>query len=109
MMIDRGRKKRPDLMDEQGWIRAEGRMATPPSQTDERIYISQLPWHKLSPTELDCMRLRTEGLKLREIGEILELSISSVVSYLARATKKLGKIESADDNPSKHGRTAAPV
>ena len=109
LMIDRGRKKRPDLLDEQGWIRAEGRMATLPSQTDERIYISQLPWHELSPMELGCMRLRTEGLKLREIGEVLELSISSVVSYLARATKKLGKIESADDNPSKHGRTAAPV
>jgi DNA-binding CsgD family transcriptional regulator len=59
--------------------------------------------------EVECMRLRTEGLKLREIGEVLDLAISSVVSYLARATKKLGAVEVGENSASQHGRTPAPV
>ena len=109
LMIDRGRKKKPELLDDEAWLNMERRLASPSAPADAKVYVSQLPWHRLSQMELECMRLRTEGLKLREIGEVLGLAISSVVSYLARATKKLGATEVGENKASQHGRTPAPV
>lgn len=109
LVIDRGRKKKPELLDDDAWQNMERRLVSPTAPADVKVYVSQLPWHQLSQMELECMRLRTEGLKLREIGEVLDLAISSVVSYLARATKKLGAIEVGENSTSQHGRTPAPV
>ena len=109
LIIDRGRKKKPELLDEEGWMSIERRLVSPSAPADAKVYVSQLPWHRLSAMELECMRLRTEGLRLREIGEVLDLAISSVVSYLARATKKLGAVEVSENTTSQHGRTPTPV
>ena len=109
LVIDYGRKKKPVLLDDEAWMHMERRLVSPSAPADVKVYVSQLPWHRLSQMEIECMRLRTEGLKLREIGEVLDLAISSVVSYLARATKKLGAIEVGENTASKHGRTPAPV
>lgn len=43
----------------------------------------------LSPQERRCMELRTEGLRYREIGEILGIRIPTVQTLLGRAVKKL--------------------
>ena len=109
LLVDRGRKKKPELLDQNGWLAAERRLAVSASSVDTKVYLSQLPWKSLSPMELECLRLRTEGLKLREVGEVLNLTISSVVSYLARAAKKLGAAEVDHRKTSKHGRTPAAV
>jgi RNA polymerase sigma-70 factor (ECF subfamily) len=109
LLVDRGRKKKPELLDQNGWAKVERRLTASPASIDTKIYLSQLPWGDLSPMELECLRLRTEGLKLREVGEVLNLTISSVVSYLARAAKKLGAVEGDDKSTSKHGRTPAAV
>ena len=109
LLVDRGRKKKPVLLDHNGWAKAESRLTVSPASIDAKVYLSQLPWGDLSPMELECLRLRTEGLKLREVGEVLNLTISSVVSYLARAAKKLGAVEGDDKSTSKHGRTPAAV
>lgn len=109
LVIDRGRKKKPELLDNESWMNMERRLISPSAPPDAKVYVSQLPWHLLSQMELECMRLRTEGLKLREIGEVLDLAISSVVSYLARATKKLGAVEVGENSASQHRRTPAPV
>lgn len=96
LLIDFGRKKRPDLLDEDGWLRVEGRLASQVGKLDARVDVSRLPWHKLTKLEMECLRLRSEGLKFREVGEVLGLSISTVASYIARAVKKLQSREPGD-------------
>jgi RNA polymerase sigma factor (sigma-70 family) len=88
-MVDYGRKKRPDLLDDDGWSRVEGQLAGSAAAAESRIEIASLAWERLTATELECLRLRSEGLKFREIGEVLGLTISTVASYVARAIKKL--------------------
>ena len=44
---------------------------------------------RLSPQERQCMDLRAEGFRYREIAEILAISPSSVAEFLRRALKKL--------------------
>ena len=106
LLIDLGRKHRPELLDEQEWT-IHDRGADSGSRTEAHIEVSRLPWGRLTPSELDCLRLRTEGLKYREIGEVLDLSISTVVSYISRALTKLRKGAEEKSDASKHGRTAA--
>jgi RNA polymerase sigma-70 factor (ECF subfamily) len=89
LLVDLGRKKKPELLDEQGWLAVEGRMVVEPVRLDRRAEVARLPWHRLTTMELECLRLRSEGLKLREIGEVLDVSISTVVSYISRALTKL--------------------
>ncbi len=43
----------------------------------------------LSPQERRCMELRTEGLRYREIAEILRVRITTVEANLSRAVKKI--------------------
>lgn len=100
LLIDLGRKKKPELLDEKGWSTAEALSVVVPSGLEPEL--ATLPWHRLTRLELECLRLRTEGLKLREISEVLEISISTVVSYISRALTKLRpvteeKFETFDD------------
>ncbi len=44
---------------------------------------------KLSGQERRCLELRAEGLRYREIAEILGIGIPSVQTFLARAVRKL--------------------
>ena len=55
----------------------------------ERLH-SALQW--LSPQERQCLLLRAEGLRYREIGEILGVGTSTVGEFLQRALRKLMKI-----------------
>ena len=100
LLIDLGRKKKPELLDEKGWLAAEALSVVVPSGLEPELMT--LPWHRLTKLELECLRLRTEGFKLREISEVLGVSISTVVSYISRALTKLRpvteeKFETFDD------------
>jgi len=44
---------------------------------------------RLSPRERQCLELRAEGLRYREIADVLQVSVASVQSFLARAVSKL--------------------
>jgi len=46
-------------------------------------------WKTLSAQQRQCLYLRAEGLKYREIGEVLGISISTVREFLTRAITKL--------------------
>ena len=48
--------------------------------------------HWLSAQERQCLLLRAEGLRYREIGEILGVGTSTVGEFLQRALRKLMKI-----------------
>lgn len=44
---------------------------------------------ELPAVERDCVLLRSEGLRYREIGEALELPVSTIADHLDRALRKL--------------------
>lgn len=46
---------------------------------------------RLTTIERSCLNLRTKGFQYREIGEILEMSTTSVAETLYRVVDKLGK------------------
>jgi RNA polymerase sigma-70 factor, ECF subfamily len=98
LLIDYGRKKKPELLDADGWLRV--------GSMEARAEVLALPWHKLTNLEFQCLQLRSEGLKFREVGEVLDLTISTVASYVARALKKLQETETKDSAASEHRRTS---
>ena len=59
----------------------------------ERERMEQLgkTWMTLSPQQRQCLHLRAEGLVYREIAETMQISISSVREFLARAIARLQK------------------
>lgn len=57
----------------------------------ERRRKLRLTLSRLSMQERQCLELRIEGLRYREIAEVLGTRISSVQSYLVRAVQKVLK------------------
>jgi DNA-binding CsgD family transcriptional regulator len=45
----------------------------------------------LNETERECLLLRAEGLRYREIGEVLGLATSTVGDIIERSVKKLAE------------------
>ena len=107
LAIDRAKKSKPVLLDDAGWRSVEADFAVHPVQEeDERsLRSSKLPWHTLSPLEKQCLLLRAEGLTFREVAEVLDVSISTVASYVARAIKKFRRAVPRSDETPRHGRT----
>jgi RNA polymerase sigma-70 factor (ECF subfamily) len=48
-------------------------------------------WSKLSEQQRQCLHLRAEGLRYREIAETMQISISTVREFLTRAIARLQK------------------
>jgi RNA polymerase sigma-70 factor (ECF subfamily) len=59
----------------------------------ERQTMNQIreTWKTLSEQQRQCLHLRAEGLKYREIGEAMGISISTVREFLSRAILRLQK------------------
>ena len=59
----------------------------------ERQRMAQLSsaWQTLSPQQRQCLHLRSEGLRYREIAAAMDISISSVREFLSRAVARLQK------------------
>jgi len=59
----------------------------------EREKLNQIgkAWVTLSPQQRQCLHLRAEGLRYREIAETMQISISSVREFLGRAIARLQK------------------
>jgi RNA polymerase sigma-70 factor (ECF subfamily) len=59
----------------------------------ERERMTQLgkAWTTLSPQQRQCLHLRAEGLRYREIAEAMQISISTVREFLGRAIARLQK------------------
>ena len=58
---------------------------------DERMAQIGEAWKPLSPQQRQCLHLRTEGLRYREIAETMGISISTVREFLTRAVGRLQK------------------
>ena len=58
---------------------------------DERMAQIGEAWKTLSPQQRQCLHLRAEGLRYREIAETMGISISTVREFLTRAVGRLQK------------------
>lgn len=58
----------------------------------ERNKRFKLALEQLSPAQRDCLALRTRGLKYREIGEVLNLSVSTVGENIQRGLERLKEL-----------------
>jgi RNA polymerase sigma-70 factor (ECF subfamily) len=54
----------------------------------DRLHIAVL---NLTPLQRQCLHLRAEGLRYREVAELLNISTSTVVDAVRRATVRLGR------------------
>lgn len=98
LAIDEGREEsHAKDLDETSWTHLEesrtGGQADPErlvleQERLDRLHVAVL---KLTPLQRQCLHLRAEGLRYREIAGILELSISTVVDAVRRATVKLAR------------------
>lgn len=93
LMLDSLKKSRPLLLDEDQWKDLEAANAHSPGweEQDRSLRFSRLPWNTLTAMEKECLLLRAQGLAFREVAEVLDVSISTVASYVARGLKKLRK------------------
>ncbi len=55
----------------------------------ERMVRVEAALSRLSPQEHQCLQLRSQGLRYREIGELLGVRIPTVQTLLTRAVRKL--------------------
>jgi RNA polymerase sigma-70 factor (ECF subfamily) len=83
-------------LDESTWNRIEDTRlgsADPEKLNIQRERLERLRSVVLSLTALqrDCLHLRAEGLRYREIAELMNLSISTVADAVRRATLKLSR------------------
>jgi RNA polymerase sigma-70 factor (ECF subfamily) len=58
----------------------------------ERTHLMRSAIDRLSPAQKDCLVLRAQGLKYREIGEVLNLSVSTVGENIQRGLEKLKEL-----------------
>jgi RNA polymerase sigma-70 factor (ECF subfamily) len=85
-------------LDDLAWDEVCARLPDPALNPEQRALERErlerlsaaLEW--LSAQEQQCLLLRAEGLRYREIGEILGVAPSTVGEYLQRALRKLMKI-----------------
>jgi len=96
LAIDRFREQQfVTLLDETQWREIEGKISdrnfNPEQQALKQEEFAQLnnAMKRLSRQERECLHLRAEGFRYREIGEILGIAVPTVSEFLRRAIKKL--------------------
>jgi RNA polymerase sigma-70 factor (ECF subfamily) len=57
----------------------------------ERHRLVQAALSLLSPQERQVLELRAEGLRYREIAELMGLQVSTVTTFLLRAVRKIAR------------------
>jgi RNA polymerase sigma-70 factor (ECF subfamily) len=70
-----------------------------PDKALERSEAVQRALRLLSPRELECLQLRTEGCTYKEIGTILGIETGTVGALLARAGEKIRKAFAREEVP----------
>ncbi len=95
---ERQQYQRLARLDEPTWTDACARLPDPALNPEQRTFqlerLERLHWalQTLSAQERQCLFLRAEGLRYREIGQVLGVGTSTVGEFLQRALRKLVKI-----------------
>ena len=97
LLIDEGRKEMGSVLFDSSLSEKSSQDFSDPALNPEqqllaRERLEQLQQRvaELSELQRQALFLRAEGLRYREIGDVLDLSISTVVDAVRRAVKKLG-------------------
>jgi len=93
----REKKQRDENMDTRTWDELRERLPDPGLNPEQRVLQmerferlhSAMAW--LSPQEVQCLHLRAEGFRYREIGEILHINEKTAAEFLRRGIRKLMK------------------
>jgi len=96
LAIDEQRKRGPlEFLDAETW-EVVGKESPDPAPDVEQTILERekqarllRALSKLSPQERHCLNLRAEGLRYREIAEVLGIRIPTVVTFLTRGIKKI--------------------
>lgn len=94
---DQRRRARPramDSLDDSAGARNAVDTRAGPEQRllqDERVARLHVAMQALPARQQQCLRLRAEGLRYREIAEVLEVSVSTVADMIHQALARLGK------------------
>jgi len=98
LAVDNNRDKRNTTdLDEQTWKEIEdsrsGLQSDPEALLlqNERLDRLQIAVLNLTPLQRECLHLRAEGLRYREIAELMAISMSTVADAVRRATVKLAR------------------
>jgi RNA polymerase sigma-70 factor (ECF subfamily) len=98
LAIDRQRREqRVEPLTEEGWRQLGEQLADPAPQPEqaamdhEKTARMQAALARLSPQERHCLYLRMEGLRYREIADVLGIGPPTVVTFLSRGIDKLTK------------------
>jgi RNA polymerase sigma-70 factor (ECF subfamily) len=84
-------------LDEKNWREIEESRSSMQSDPEsiliqnERLDRLQLAVLNLTPLQRECLHLRADGLRYREIAELLAISVSTVADAVRRATVKLAR------------------
>lgn len=81
----------PDAM-ESGELRANGISAEEALLAEERSTRLRQAMEQLTPAQKSALVLRTQGLKYREIAEVLNLSVSTVGENIQRGLERLKEL-----------------
>jgi RNA polymerase sigma-70 factor, ECF subfamily len=92
----KGRKYLSAIDPERWQSVAEARPDSAPTPEEALIRQERLCWLRtqvaaLSPQQQQCMHLRVEGFRYREIADILDISMSTVAEMLRRAVTRLSR------------------
>ena len=94
LAVDRSRrlggpKRLVPIADFDGDIRDPGSSAEQQIIERERVQRVRQAMAWLSPQQRQCLELRAEGLRYREISQILGIQISSVKTFIVRAVARI--------------------
>jgi RNA polymerase sigma-70 factor (ECF subfamily) len=84
-------------LDERNWREIEESRSAMESDPEslliqnERLNRLKMAVLNLTPLQRECLHLRAEGLRYREIAELLAISVSTVADAVRRATVKLAR------------------
>lgn len=84
-------------LEEEAWTQLEQNLQSKDANPEQKLLQKEkynrlrTAMSRLTLIERECLNLRTKGFRYKEIGEILELSTTSVAETLYRVIEKLGK------------------
>ena len=62
--------------------------------------------HTLTPRELECLRLRSRGLRYAEIAEVLSIRPGTVATLLSRCTARINQMLNSEGDENSAGLAA---
>lgn len=101
LCIDRQRRKKPDLLENEGTVADETPGADEKLATRQEISMLALAFEKLPENQREAVALHhLDGLQYREVADVLEVPIGTVMTWLHRGRAALRNMMDKMQNES---------